>query len=134
MKENKWWSADVFSPGSPKYFLPKMKRKLNGDKFFFDRQKCQYTHTHGILQVAFILFFSTLWALGSNVALLFFFVLGNVALPFFFFFFPPLFASIFVFFFFFFLTRRDFFWHDFYFFNKFGWLFFFCDYFPFLTN
>ena len=49
----------VFSLGPPKSFLPKMERKLNGDEFFLDWQKCPYACAHELLQVAFI-FFSSL--------------------------------------------------------------------------
>ena len=31
-KENKWWSLGVFSPDPPKSSLPKMERKLKGEK------------------------------------------------------------------------------------------------------
>ena len=34
--ENKWWGSGFFSPDPPKCFLPKMERKLSGDKFFLD--------------------------------------------------------------------------------------------------
>ena len=30
-KENKCWGLGVFSPGPPKSFLPKMKRKMKGE-------------------------------------------------------------------------------------------------------
>ena len=121
-----------------KYFLlkaTKMERKLSGDKFFVDWQKCSYTCAHGLLLKLplFLFFFLLLYAV-SNVV---FFFLGNVASSFYFIFFYSFFFSFdFLwprhefFFFFFFLTRCDFFWgHVFYFyFNKFGWLLFFCGY------
>ena len=100
-KENKWWGPSVFFPDPPKCFLSKMERKLNGDKFFLDWQKypCAY----------------------SSIYLFFFFSMQYCC---------PFFVFVFVLFvFFFFLTRCDFFLgHDFYFFNKFGWLLFFCGY------
>ena len=30
-KENKLWSPGIFSPSPPKYFIPKIKRKLKGE-------------------------------------------------------------------------------------------------------
>ena len=108
-KENKWWGQGVFSPDLSKNFLLKMERKLSGNKFFLDWQKCPYTYAHGLLHVAsFILFlffrlrrpfiylFIFFWAVTLPLLLLlFFYFLGSRRDTCFFHFF---------------LTRRDFFW------------------------
>ena len=55
-KENKWWGPSVFFLDPPNCFLPKIERKLSGDEFFLNWQKCSCASTHGLLQVAFIYF------------------------------------------------------------------------------
>ena len=59
-KENKWWGPNVFFLGLPKYFIPKIERKLSGDAFFLDWQKCPCAcaYAHGFYPVAFFFFYT----------------------------------------------------------------------------
>ena len=82
-KENKWWGPGVFSLSLPKCFLPKIKRKLSRNAFFFlDWQKCLCMCTWA-LSIRFFFF----WAVT-----LFFFLLLFWAVTF------PLFFLFFLFF------------------------------------
>ena len=98
-----------FLPEPTNMFTPQNgQRKLSGDEFFLDWQKCSCAHAYGLLQVAFI-FFS--FSPGSNVALYFCFFSWATL--------PLIFIFIFIFwfsrprraffFFFFPLSRCDFF-------------------------
>ena len=56
-KENKWWGPGVFSLSQPKCFLPKIKRKLSRNAFFFFLiDKNAYACAHGLCPVAFSFF------------------------------------------------------------------------------
>ena len=104
-KKNKLWGLNAFSPYPPICFLSKMKRKLSKNEFFLDWQKYPYACAHGL---PLLYFFPLFW-----VVMLSFLSSSSSS------------SSSFYFLFFIFLTRHNFFLgHDFYFFNKFDWLFF----------
>ena len=55
-----WWGSSVFSPGSPKSFLSKMERKLNGRSLIGKWQRCPCALAHRLVQYVF---FFLIWTL-----------------------------------------------------------------------
>ena len=49
------WGPGVFSLGTPKYFLPKMERKLSGDEFFLI-DKNVHVYVHNFFKLPLFLF------------------------------------------------------------------------------
>ena len=52
-----WWGQGVFSPGLPKSFLPKMRRKLGEGSLMDKWQKCPFVLAYGLHPVCCFFFF-----------------------------------------------------------------------------
>ena len=57
-REKMWWSPSVFSLNSPKYFFPKMWRKLGGESLICWTGENAHVHLHmGFVQLPLFFFF-----------------------------------------------------------------------------